>query len=60
MNDIKSRLIEGATGPWEIVLGLEVHAELLRMNGCQLRVQLLNFELFRFMLVFLPFTIVIG
>ncbi len=27
MNDIKSRLIEGSTGPWEIVLGLEVHAQ---------------------------------
>ncbi|HLZ83794.1 MAG TPA: Asp-tRNA(Asn)/Glu-tRNA(Gln) amidotransferase subunit GatB [Caulobacteraceae bacterium] len=25
--DIRSRLIDGATGPWEIVLGLEVHAQ---------------------------------
>jgi aspartyl-tRNA(Asn)/glutamyl-tRNA(Gln) amidotransferase subunit B len=27
MSDPKSRYIEGATGPWEIVLGLEVHAQ---------------------------------
>jgi aspartyl-tRNA(Asn)/glutamyl-tRNA(Gln) amidotransferase subunit B len=27
MNDMSARLIEGATGPWEIVLGLEVHAQ---------------------------------
>jgi aspartyl-tRNA(Asn)/glutamyl-tRNA(Gln) amidotransferase subunit B len=27
MSDSKSKLIEGATGSWEIVLGLEVHAQ---------------------------------
>ena len=27
MSDTESKLIEGATGPWEIVLGLEVHAQ---------------------------------
>ncbi len=27
MTETKSKLIEGATGPWEIVLGLEVHAQ---------------------------------
>ncbi len=27
MSDVKSKLIDGATGPWEIVLGLEVHAQ---------------------------------
>src|SRR5665213_438008 len=27
MSEAKSDLIEGATGPWEIVLGLEVHAQ---------------------------------
>jgi aspartyl-tRNA(Asn)/glutamyl-tRNA(Gln) amidotransferase subunit B len=27
MSDTKSKLIEGATGPWEIVVGLEVHAQ---------------------------------
>jgi aspartyl-tRNA(Asn)/glutamyl-tRNA(Gln) amidotransferase subunit B len=26
-HETKSRLIDGATGPWEIVLGLEVHAQ---------------------------------
>jgi aspartyl-tRNA(Asn)/glutamyl-tRNA(Gln) amidotransferase subunit B len=25
--DVRNRLIDGATGPWEIVLGLEVHAQ---------------------------------
>ena len=27
MSETNSKLIEGATGPWEIVLGLEVHAQ---------------------------------
>ncbi|MDB5483343.1 MAG: gatB [Caulobacteraceae bacterium] len=27
IDDTRNRLIEGATGPWEIVLGLEVHAQ---------------------------------
>jgi aspartyl-tRNA(Asn)/glutamyl-tRNA(Gln) amidotransferase subunit B len=27
MSEAKSRLIEGATGPWEVVVGLEVHAQ---------------------------------
>jgi aspartyl-tRNA(Asn)/glutamyl-tRNA(Gln) amidotransferase subunit B len=27
MSETNSRLIDGATGPWEIVLGLEVHAQ---------------------------------
>jgi len=27
MNDTTSKLIDGATGSWEIVLGLEVHAQ---------------------------------
>jgi aspartyl-tRNA(Asn)/glutamyl-tRNA(Gln) amidotransferase subunit B len=27
MSDASSRYIEGATGPWEIVLGLEIHAQ---------------------------------
>src|SRR5471032_1780616 len=27
MVEAKSKLVEGATGPWEIVLGLEVHAQ---------------------------------
>jgi aspartyl-tRNA(Asn)/glutamyl-tRNA(Gln) amidotransferase subunit B len=27
VSETKSRLIDGATGPWEIVLGLEVHAQ---------------------------------
>jgi aspartyl-tRNA(Asn)/glutamyl-tRNA(Gln) amidotransferase subunit B len=27
MGEAKSKLIDGATGPWEIVLGLEVHAQ---------------------------------
>ena len=27
MSDADSKLIEGATGPWEIVLGLEIHAQ---------------------------------
>ena len=27
MREAKSKLIEGATGPWEIVIGLEVHAQ---------------------------------
>lgn len=27
MNESKTKLIQGATGPWEIVLGLEVHAQ---------------------------------
>src|SRR3984957_17461600 len=27
MTDTNSKLIEGATGPWEIVLGLEIHAQ---------------------------------
>jgi len=27
MSETNSRLIEGATGPWEIVLGLEIHAQ---------------------------------
>ena len=27
MSDTPSKLIEGATGPWEIVLGLEIHAQ---------------------------------
>ena len=27
MNDVSSKLIQGRTGPWEIVLGLEVHAQ---------------------------------
>ncbi len=26
---LKSKLIEGATGPWEVVIGLEVHAQVL-------------------------------
>ena len=27
MSDDRSKLIQGATGPWEIVLGLEIHAQ---------------------------------
>src|SRR5579862_1352987 len=27
MSDTTSKLIDGTTGPWEIVLGLEVHAQ---------------------------------
>src|SRR5436189_4349296 len=27
MNDVSSKVIQGRTGPWEIVLGLEVHAQ---------------------------------
>ncbi len=27
MSEAKSKLIEGGTGPWEVVLGLEVHAQ---------------------------------
>jgi aspartyl-tRNA(Asn)/glutamyl-tRNA(Gln) amidotransferase subunit B len=29
MNNVNKNLIEGATGPWEIVIGLEVHAQVV-------------------------------
>ncbi|HTO41267.1 MAG TPA: Asp-tRNA(Asn)/Glu-tRNA(Gln) amidotransferase subunit GatB [Rhizomicrobium sp.] len=29
---VKSKLIEGSTGPWEIVIGLEVHAQVLSQS----------------------------